>query len=93
MKSGDTVTLAEKRLSKALERDPIDALNDAEFLLRVLEKSTEALSLPSALDIAGRTSRRLLVLATGQDHRSAKTRASRSSNGCRVADWSATKSG
>ncbi len=51
LKSGDTSRWLKNALSKALERDPIDALNDAEFLLRVLEKSTEVLSLPSALDV------------------------------------------
>lgn len=51
MKSGNTSRWLKNALSKALERDPMDALNDAEFLLGVLEKSPEALPLPSALDV------------------------------------------
>ncbi|MDD2609357.1 MAG: hypothetical protein PHX60_06620 [Giesbergeria sp.] len=51
LKSGDTSRWLKNALSQALERDPVDALNDAEFLLGVLEKSPEALPLPSAIDV------------------------------------------
>lgn len=51
LKSGDTSRWLKNALSKALERDPLDALKDAEFLLGVLEKSPQALPLPSVSDV------------------------------------------
>ncbi|SER37933.1 hypothetical protein [Giesbergeria anulus] len=51
LKSGETSRWLKNALSKALDRDPLDALTDAEFLLGVLDKTPEALPLPCAKDV------------------------------------------
>lgn len=51
LKSGETSRWLKNALGKALDRDPLDALTDAEFLLGVLDKTPEALPLPCAKDV------------------------------------------